>query len=215
MKCPFCATLENKVIDSRLSAGGEVTRRRRECESCGRRYTTYERVEQVLPLVIKKDDRREAFDRMKVLAGLRRAVEKRPVSSEDLERFVDAIERELVETGEKEVASSAIGERVMTHLRELDQVAYVRFASVYREFKDIHEFMEALSTLLKSSTGAGATMAPHAAPPAEISTRVASRPAPSGPVPSTAASSRPVAFAAAASQPRSGEQPAPDEGGSG
>ena len=160
MKCPFCATLENKVIDSRLSAGGEVTRRRRECEACGRRYTTYERVEQVLPLVIKKDDRREAFDRMKVLAGLRRAVEKRPVSSEDLERFVDTIERELVETGEKEVASSAIGEKVMLHLRELDQVAYVRFASVYREFKDIHEFMEALSTLLKASTGAGVTASP-------------------------------------------------------
>lgn len=163
MKCPFCATLENKVIDSRLSAGGEVTRRRRECEACARRYTTYERVEQVLPLVIKKDDRREAFDRMKVLAGLRRAVEKRPVSSEDLERFVDTIERELVETGEKEVPSSAIGEKVMQHLRELDQVAYVRFASVYREFKDIHEFMEALSTLLKASTGAGGTAAPLAA----------------------------------------------------
>ncbi len=162
MKCPFCATLENKVIDSRLSAGGEVTRRRRECEACARRYTTYERVEQVLPLVIKKDDRREAFDRMKVLAGLRRAVEKRPVSSEDLERFVDTIERELVETGEKEVASSAIGEKVMLHLRELDQVAYVRFASVYREFKDIHEFMEALSTLLKASTGAGLTSSPLA-----------------------------------------------------
>ena len=134
----------------------------------GRRVVTgtafgvpYERVEQVLPLVIKKDDRREAFDRMKVLAGLRRAVEKRPVSSEDLERFVDTIERELVETGEKEVASSAIGEKVMLHLRELDQVAYVRFASVYREFKDIHEFMEALSTLLKASTGAGVTASPQ------------------------------------------------------
>jgi transcriptional repressor NrdR len=153
MKCPFCATLENKVIDSRLSAGGEVTRRRRECESCGRRYTTYERVEQVLPLVVKKDDRREAFDRMKVLAGLRRACEKRPVSSEQLERLVDGIERDLVETGEKEVHSAVIGERVMASLKDLDQVAYVRFASVYREFKDIHEFMDALSTLLKTPGG--------------------------------------------------------------
>jgi transcriptional repressor NrdR len=150
MKCPFCATLENRVIDSRLSAGGEVTRRRRECESCGRRYTTYERVEQVFPLVVKKDGRREPFDRMKVLAGLRRACEKRPVSSERLERLVDSIERDLVETGEKEVPSAVIGERVMALLRDVDQVAYVRFASVYREFKDIHEFMDALSTLLKT-----------------------------------------------------------------
>lgn len=153
MKCPFCGTLDNKVIDSRLSQGGEVTRRRRECEGCGRRYTTYERVEQVLPLVVKKDDRREPFDRVKVLAGLRRACEKRPVSQESLDRLVDQLERELVETGEKEVPSAVIGEKVMARLRELDQVAYVRFASVYRSFKDIHEFMAELSGLLGKPPG--------------------------------------------------------------
>lgn len=150
MKCPFCGHLDNKVIDSRLSQGGEVTRRRRECDNCARRYTTYERVEEVLPLVVKKDGRREPFDRMKVSAGLRRACEKRPVSSETLEQIVDRIERELVDSGEKEVDSSVIGERCMEALRETDQVAYVRFASVYRSFKDIHEFMGALSTLLKN-----------------------------------------------------------------
>jgi transcriptional repressor NrdR len=150
MKCPFCGHLDNKVIDSRLSQGGEVTRRRRECDSCGRRYTTYERIEEVLPLVVKKDGRREPFDRMKVLAGLRRACEKRPVSSEAIERVVDQIERALVDSGEKEVSSSMIGERCMEALRDTDPVAYVRFASVYRSFKDIHEFMNALSTLLKN-----------------------------------------------------------------
>jgi transcriptional repressor NrdR len=150
MKCPFCGHLDNKVIDSRLSQGGEVTRRRRECDTCSRRYTTYERVEEVLPLIVKKDGRREPFDRMKVLAGLRRACEKRPVSSEALEAMVDATERALVDSGEKEVSSSVIGERCMEALREADQVAYVRFASVYRSFKDIHEFMGALSTLLKN-----------------------------------------------------------------
>ncbi len=150
MKCPFCGHLDNKVIDSRLSQGGEVTRRRRECDHCARRYTTYERVEEVLPMVVKKDGRREPFDRMKVSAGLRRACEKRPVSSETLERIVDRIERELVDSGEKEVESTRIGERCMEALREADQVAYVRFASVYRSFQDIHEFMNALSTLLKN-----------------------------------------------------------------
>ncbi len=155
MKCPFCGTLDNKVIDSRLSSGGEVTRRRRECDQCERRYTTYERVEQVLPLVVKKDDRREPFDRLKVLAGLRRACEKRPVSQEALDRLVDTIERELVEGGEKEVASTVIGEKVMRALKDLDQVAYVRFASVYRSFKDIHEFMTELSQLLATSSNRG------------------------------------------------------------
>jgi transcriptional repressor NrdR len=149
MKCPFCGHLDNKVIDSRLSQGGEVTRRRRECDHCTRRYTTYERVEEVLPLVIKKDGRREPFDRMKVIGGLRRACEKRPVSSETLDRIVDRIERELVDSGEKEVASARIGERCMEALRDTDPVAYVRFASVYRSFKDIHEFMAELSHLLE------------------------------------------------------------------
>jgi transcriptional repressor NrdR len=153
MKCPFCGTLDNRVIDSRLSQGGEVTRRRRECEGCSRRYTTYERVEQVLPFVIKKDGRREPFDRMKILAGLRRACEKRPVSSEALEKLVDRIERDMVETGDKEVASAKVGERIMDSLRDLDQVAYVRFASVYRSFKDIHEFMAELSDLLGEPRG--------------------------------------------------------------
>jgi transcriptional repressor NrdR len=153
MKCPFCGSFDNRVIDSRLSSGGEVTRRRRECEGCERRYTTYERVEQVLPLVVKRDDRREAFDRMKVLAGLRRACEKRPVSEEQLDRVVDSIERELVDAGDKEVASTTIGEKVMSQLKDLDQVAYVRFASVYRSFKDIREFMTELSGLLDRPPG--------------------------------------------------------------
>jgi transcriptional repressor NrdR len=150
MKCPFCGTLDNKVIDSRLSQAGEVTRRRRECEGCDRRYTTYERVEQVLPLVVKKDGRREPFDRMKAFGGVRRACEKRPVSQEALERVIDGIERSLVETGEKEIPSSMIGERVMEALRGLDPVAYVRFASVYRSFDDLHEFMAEISQMLPS-----------------------------------------------------------------
>lgn len=155
MKCPFCGTLENRVIDSRLSQGGEVTRRRRECDACSRRYTTYERVEQVLPLVVKKDGRREPFERMKALAGVRRACEKRPISSAELERLVDAVERDLVECGEKEVPSSRIGEQLMDALRDMDQVAYVRFASVYRSFKDIHEFMDELSHLVKETRSLG------------------------------------------------------------
>jgi transcriptional repressor NrdR len=155
MKCPFCACVENKVIDSRLSQGDEVTRRRRECERCTRRYTTYERIELVLPMVVKKDARREPFDRLKVMAGLRRACEKRPVAWERLEQVVDKIERELVESGEKEIPSSRIGEEVMRELKDLDQVAYVRFASVYRSFKDIHEFMAELSHLLTQSKTEG------------------------------------------------------------
>jgi transcriptional repressor NrdR len=148
MKCPFCGSIDNKVIDSRLSQGDEVTRRRRECERCTRRFTTYERIELVLPMVVKKDGRREPFDRLKVLAGLRRACEKRPVPSERLEVLVDQIERDSVESGDKEVNAAEIGESVMRQLKDLDQVAYVRFASVYRSFKDIHEFMAELSELL-------------------------------------------------------------------
>lgn len=148
MKCPFCGTLDNKVIDSRLSQGGEVTRRRRECEGCQRRYTTYERVEQVLPLVVKKDGRREPFDRGKLLGGLRRACEKRPISEDVLQRLTDRIERDLVETGDKEIPSATIGQRAMDGLRDLDPVAYVRFASVYRSFADLHEFMAEIARLL-------------------------------------------------------------------
>ncbi len=139
MRCPFCGHLESKVIDSRLSAVGDNTRRRRECESCTRRFTTYERVEEMLPLVFKKDGRREPFDRQKILGGLMRACEKRPVALADLEGLIDKLERELSGMGEKEVTSQAIGERAMTHLRLLDDIAYVRFASVYREFRDISE----------------------------------------------------------------------------
>ena len=148
MKCPFCGILDNKVIDSRLSAGGEVTRRRRECEGCTKRYTTYERVEDVLPQVAKKDGRREPFDRQKLDAGLRRACEKRPVSSEALDALVDQIERALVDAGDKEVASTAIGEKAMTALKDLDPVAYLRFASVYRSFEDLHAFMAEISKLI-------------------------------------------------------------------
>ena len=153
MKCPFCANIDSRVIDSRLSHGDEVTRRRRECEGCERRFTTYERIEQVMPLVVKKDARREPFDRLKILAGLRRACEKRPVAWDSVEALVDRVEREVMESGDKEIESSKIGEKVMAGLRELDQVAYVRFASVYRDFKDIHEFMAELSELLSTPKG--------------------------------------------------------------
>ncbi len=149
MRCPFCAVTENKVIDSRVSAAADVTRRRRECEGCGRRFTTYERVEDVLPMVVKKDGRRELFDRQKLLHGLRVACNKRPVSTEALDKLAESVERELEGEGGREVASSAIGEAVMAKLRDLDEVAYVRFASVYRSFRDIDEFLSELGKLVK------------------------------------------------------------------
>jgi transcriptional repressor NrdR len=142
MKCPFCAHIEDKVIDSRLSKDGDVIRRRRECLKCECRFTSYERIEEVLPLVIKKDGRREPFDRQKILQGLKRACEKRPVGVEPRESLVVDIEKKLQESGEKEIPSSRIGEEVMVGLKAVDEVAYVRFASVYRQFKDIKEFME-------------------------------------------------------------------------
>ncbi len=148
MRCPFCQDAENKVIDSRESQEGSVIRRRRECLQCKRRFTTYERVEELAPLIVKKDGRRETFDRDKLLAGLQKACEKRPVSSDRLEETVTAVERLLQGLGEKEVPSSVIGEEVMRRLQELDEVAYVRFASVYRSFHDITEFMEELKDLL-------------------------------------------------------------------
>jgi len=148
MKCPFCGDLDNRVIDSRLSKDGAVIRRRRECLECGRRFTTYERVEEVLPLVIKKDGRREPFDRMKILMGLKKACEKRPISIATLEKLVDKIEHKILESGEKEIPSTVIGEEVMRELYNLDHVAYVRFASVYRSFKDINQFMDELRDLL-------------------------------------------------------------------
>ena len=149
MKCPFCDALEDKVVDSRMAKEGELIRRRRECLGCKRRYTTYERVEETLPLVVKKDGRREPFDRAKIIAGLKRACEKRPISMATIEAVADHIEKRIQELGETEVASRTIGEEVMEALRDLDQVAYVRFASVYRDFKDIDQFMDELKTLAR------------------------------------------------------------------
>jgi transcriptional repressor NrdR len=148
MKCPFCAFPDSKVVDSRPDKGGATIRRRRECESCGKRFTTHERVEEILPLVQKKDGRREPFDRMKLVVGIQKACEKRPVSIETVERLVDRLETRLQESGEKELPSTAIGEWVMSELHDIDEVAYVRFASVYRSFKDINEFMVELQELL-------------------------------------------------------------------
>jgi transcriptional repressor NrdR len=149
MKCPFCHDLENRVIDSRLTKDDGVIRRRRECEKCQRRFTTYERVEEVLPLVVKKDDRREVFDRMKIISGLKKACEKRPVSAAAIEQAADRVERVIQDRAEKEIPSPIIGEAVMRELHQLDQVAYVRFASVYRSFQDVGEFMRELQDLLK------------------------------------------------------------------
>jgi len=149
VQCPFCNHLENKVVDSRLSKEGEAIRRRRECLSCQRRFTTYERIEDMLPSVIKKDGRREPFDRQKILQGLKKACEKRPISVDALEAVVERIEKKIQELGKSEVSTQIIGEEVMKELHELDQVAYVRFASVYREFKDLSEFMNELKELLK------------------------------------------------------------------
>ncbi|MFT3835412.1 MAG: transcriptional regulator NrdR [Myxococcaceae bacterium] len=149
MRCPFCTTDDTRVLDSREASEGTVIRRRRECPQCKRRFTTYERVEELNPLVVKKDGRREAFDREKLLAGLKKACEKRPVSMPQIEGAVQEIERKLQETGEKEVPSTLIGEEVMKRLSRLDEVAYVRFASVYRSFKDLAEFMDELKELLE------------------------------------------------------------------
>jgi transcriptional repressor NrdR len=149
VKCPFCNQENSSVIDSRESKEGETIRRRRECDSCRKRFTTYERVEELLPQVVKKDDRREPFDRKKLVIGIQKACEKRPVSMETIEVVVDRIEREIQEMGEKEIPSKEVGERIMKELHKLDQVAYVRFASVYRQFKDLNEFMEELQGLLK------------------------------------------------------------------
>lgn len=149
MKCPFCGSIEDKVIDSRTSKEGDAIRRRRECLKCGKRFTSYERVEDIVPMVVKKDGRREPFDRMKILSGLKKACEKRPIGIETLEGITDSIEKELMGLGVKEVPSTWIGEEVMSSLRELDKVAYVRFASVYRQFKDINELMKEVKNLFK------------------------------------------------------------------
>ncbi len=149
MKCPFCGNVEDKVIDSRISTEGDTIRRRRECLKCQKRFTTYERLEEIPLMVIKKDGRREPFDRKKLLAGILKACEKRPIPMEKIEAMVDDVERTLQRNYEKEVSSTSIGELVMKQLHNLDEVAYVRFASVYRQFKDINQFMSELSTLLK------------------------------------------------------------------
>ena len=150
MKCPFCAHIEDKVVDSRESKEGDVIRRRRECLSCGRRFTSYERIDQIPHLVVKKDGRRERFDREKVMAGLLRACEKRPVPMKALETVADRIESLVHESPDREVPSVLIGEQLMEHLRELDKVAFVRFASVYRDFKDVDQFMNTLKGLLET-----------------------------------------------------------------
>ncbi|MEW6516354.1 MAG: transcriptional regulator NrdR [candidate division FCPU426 bacterium] len=154
MKCPFCSYQEDKVVDSRTSKNGLAIRRRRECLQCGKRFTTYEQVEDTLPVVVKKDNRREPFDRFKIVAGMRKACEKRPVATETIEQSVDEIEKVIQNRMEKEISSTEIGELVMRKLADLDEVAYVRFASVYRQFKDINAFLEEVKHIVASQTEA-------------------------------------------------------------
>ena len=155
MRCPACGHLEDRVVDSREAQEGQTTRRRRECLGCGRRFTTYERIEGVLPQVVKKDGRREPFDRAKIVEGVATACQKRPVSAEQVEALVSGVERQLQELGEREIRTSVIGEAVMQRLRRLDEVAYVRFASVYRAFRDVGEFMTELEGLQREGGGPG------------------------------------------------------------
>ena len=148
MKCPFCAEINNKVIDSRLSKDGNIIRRRRECIVCSRRFTTYEHIEEIPVMIIKKDGRREVFSIDKLRSGIQKACQKRNISVNIIEEFLDELERDLRESGEKEIPSHKIGEKVMAKLYEIDDVAYVRFASVYREFKDVNDFVSELKSLL-------------------------------------------------------------------
>jgi len=150
MKCPFCSNGENKVIDSRISKEGNAIRRRRECLSCGKRFTTYEYVEEVLPVVVKKDGRREPFERDKIRSGIKKACEKRPISMDRIDVVVDRVEQACQEAQQKEISTAEIGEKVMEELHRLDEVAYVRFASVYRRFKDAGDFLEELNAFIKS-----------------------------------------------------------------
>ena len=149
MKCPYCSSLDSKVVDSRNGKDGTSIRRRRECLNCARRFTTYERIEELNLVIVKKDGRREPFDRAKIIDGLEKACEKRPISVEVIEQLVTDLERELQERGDREVNSKEIGERLIGKLYEIDEVAYVRFASVYRSFKDVNQFMDELKELLK------------------------------------------------------------------
>lgn len=150
MKCPYCGSLDNKVVDSRLNKEYTITRRRRACEACNQRFTTYERLEVMMPMLIKKDGRREAWDRQKVVDGLSKACQKRPVSMTEIDEFVDSLEIKMQDMGEREISSRKVGELVMEGLAKMDDVAYVRFASVYRQFKDLNEFMDELKGLLSS-----------------------------------------------------------------
>ncbi len=149
MKCPFCGHLQDKVVDSRESKEGDAIRRRRQCLECHRRFTSYERIDEIPYMVVKKDGRRERFDRQKVLAGLLKACEKRPVSMVQLEAISDKAEVMVQESSEREVSTRTLGEMIMNELKTLDKVAYVRFASVYLDFKDVQEFMSELKDLLK------------------------------------------------------------------
>jgi transcriptional repressor NrdR len=150
MKCPFCGHVEDKVVDSRAAKIGDTIRRRRECENCARRFTTYERIDEIPYMVVKKDGRREKFDRQKVLTGLLKACEKRPVPMTKLEQIVNEVEGYVAESPDRERSTSEVGGVVMSHLKKLDKVAYVRFASVYLDFKDVKEFMDELKDLLKA-----------------------------------------------------------------
>jgi len=150
MKCPYCSEIENKVIDSRLSKDASVIRRRRECLTCNRRFTTYEHIEEIPIMIMKKDGRRELFSREKVRSGMLKACEKRNISMNSIEEFIDEMERDLHESEEKEIPASVVGEKIMAKLHELDDVAYVRFASVYREFKDVNDFVAELKKLLSA-----------------------------------------------------------------
>jgi len=156
MKCPFCAHLEDKVVDSRESKEGDSIRRRRECLKCERRFTSYERIDEIPYMVIKKDGRRERFDRQKVLAGVMRACEKRPVSMGKMEQIVNQVETFVIDSPERERTSTEVGGVIMEQLKQLDKVAYIRFASVYRDFKDVNEFREELEKLLKTGEAAAA-----------------------------------------------------------
>jgi transcriptional repressor NrdR len=150
MKCPFCGHIEDRVVDSRESREGDVIRRRRECLKCERRFTSYERIDEIPYMVVKKDGRREPFDRDKVMAGVRKACEKRPIPMAKIEALVTAVEKYVQESRERERSTDKVGEMIMRRLKELDKVAYVRFASVYLEFKDVSEFMSELKTLVRS-----------------------------------------------------------------
>ena len=179
MRCPFCGHLEDKVVDSRESREGDAVRRRRECLACGRRFTSYERVEETPVLIVKKDGRREPFDRAKLLKGMSAACQKRPVTLAQLEEAVGDIQAKLLERTDKEIPSRDLGEMVMDALKQLDSVAYVRFASVYREFRDLHDFVRHLEGLV----GQGASPVPHRAPTTLRLPEPLSEPAPPGPTP--------------------------------